>query len=132
MRSRRYRCLGARCITRAPKLRGNNKNGRRRLRRLRQRSLPRGEGRHPLLQVASPRRRVPAKRGLQSDVCIAWLKLLSCAGKVDEARKTDHIRRHRRLRKEHADAIARTISDGARSEEHTSELQSREHFVCRL
>src|SRR3712207_6900299 len=53
-------------------------------------------------------------------------------------RRTGHVRRSRRgvirpsVGPAHRRALRRPVGGGPRSEEHTSELQSRQYLVCRL
>src|SRR3712207_7041151 len=55
----------------------------------------------------------------------------SAAGRPARAGHPDPVNRHEH-RCEGRPARGRTVSSRARSEEHTSELQSRQYLVCRL
>src|SRR2546421_3516827 len=51
---------------------------------------------------------------------------------VEQRRRVAHAERHGVLGREAAEPLAREGREGVRSEEHTSELQSRSDLVCRL
>src|SRR5690625_5711990 len=80
-----------------------------------------------------------AMAGIRTQLTVALLPLLEAAGNFAEgaargiAKITPHISKIIDYFKQAAEAIGvATLALAGRSEEHTSELQSRGHLVCRL
>src|SRR2546422_1085536 len=85
---------------------------------------------HFFFFFSSRRRHTRCSRDWSSDVCSSDLKSPGKQGqRPQRARNADALARCARVE---SDAPAQPVGAGARSEEHTSELQSRLHLVCRL
>src|SRR3989449_4524823 len=83
---------------------------------------------------SSRRRHTRCSRDWSSDVCSSDLMLRRLAGRKHQVMTAVAVAQDGRV--EHAldvtDVTFRRLTDEQRSEEHTSELQSRLHLVCRL
>src|SRR2546422_5584804 len=82
---------------------------------------------------SSRRRHTRCSRDWSSDVCSSDLQPLVALGELaPQARQRLHGRGRQRLAQQPRFQLARLAVQRLRSEEHTSELQSRLHLVCRL